>query len=379
MIEIFPVPSSIRRSLFLLVSCAILPALFIILYFGLSQREQSIRQSQSQLHNLAVSIASLQKEKAEQARLFLLTLSSLPEVKERNFEKCNTLFGQILRNTPDLANIVFVDTDGVVRASGLPFQGKVDLSDRRGIQEALRHKNFSAGEYLVSRIVNIPVFNFYQPVFNANGQIAGVLFVTYDLSSYNRFLGSIQLRQGSRAILIDRNGLRLFSFSHESKPPPLGVQIRRDNWEIMSSSEQDEGFYVGLRSDNVECLFSFIKIRLASGEDPYMYVQTNVPRDVILDSADSILRNSLLLLGLAALLALVIARVLGKLAVVQEFNLMASSNAYNRSLIEASLDPLVTIAPDGKISDERREDWIKRRIRGCTYWPWRSCWGRWGT
>ena len=28
------------------------------------------------------------------------------------------------------------------------------------------------------------------------------------------------------------------------------------------------------------------------------------------------------------------------------------AGAYNRSLIEASLDPLVTIAPDGKITDE---------------------------
>ena len=27
------------------------------------------------------------------------------------------------------------------------------------------------------------------------------------------------------------------------------------------------------------------------------------------------------------------------------------ANAYNRSLIEASLDPLVTIGPDGKITD----------------------------
>ena len=30
--------------------------------------------------------------------------------------------------------------------------------------------------------------------------------------------------------------------------------------------------------------------------------------------------------------------------------------AYNRSLIEASLDPLVTIAPDGKITDVNERD-----------------------
>ena len=42
---------------------------------------------------------------------------------------------------------------------------------------------------------------------------------------------------------------------------------------------------------------------------------------------------------------------------------LEKANAYNRSLIEASLDPLVTISPDGTISDVNE---ATIRITGCT-------------
>jgi PAS domain S-box-containing protein len=42
---------------------------------------------------------------------------------------------------------------------------------------------------------------------------------------------------------------------------------------------------------------------------------------------------------------------------------LRQANAYNRSLIEASLDPLVTIAPDGKITDVNL---ATERVTGCT-------------
>ncbi len=43
--------------------------------------------------------------------------------------------------------------------------------------------------------------------------------------------------------------------------------------------------------------------------------------------------------------------------------LLRRANAYNRSLIEASLDPLVTISPEGKITDVNR---ATERITGCS-------------
>ena len=47
-------------------------------------------------------------------------------------------------------------------------------------------------------------------------------------------------------------------------------------------------------------------------------------------------------------------KIIWNLAVQKRTEELNSANRYNRSLIEASLDPLVTIGPDGKITDVNR-------------------------
>jgi len=108
---------SIARSLNVLVVCAVLPALIIILYNGLAQRNQAVADAGDQLTNLTSGLASLQTEKTDQARLLLRTLSVLPEVKSLDLPKCNDLFQNLLRDNPALANIVLMDADGLTRAA----------------------------------------------------------------------------------------------------------------------------------------------------------------------------------------------------------------------------------------------------------------------
>jgi len=342
---------TIRRNLLLLVIFAVLPSLVIILYSGLSQRNEVIRESQTQILNLAIGIRDLQIEKAERAYVLLSTLGGLPEFKTQSYEKCTTLLKQVLKDNSDLANVVYLDISGIVRASGKQTTEQVDASDRKFFRESLQQRVFSAGEFTVGRISNIPIFQFGFPVFNPNGEIVGVLSASYELNKYGNFLRNIQLLKGSRAILLDSKGIRLFVYSPDTVPPQVGTMIRKENWETMSSTKEDQKTFLGIRSDNVECFFSFAKIRLHPELPPYMYVQVNIPVESVLKGARATLYTSILLLCIAAIFALITARIVGNIAIVHEYNIVEKNNAYNRSLIEASLDPLVAIDSEGIITD----------------------------
>ena len=341
----------IRRKLMLLVAISILPSLFIILYSGYSQRNQVISQFQKQILNLSLSIRDLQSEKAERARLLLATLRGLEAVREQSYSECNLIFEQILRDNPELANVVFADNSGIVRASGRPLTEMIDMSDRKVFQDSISNSNFSAGEFVFGRIANLPIFQFGLPVLKSNGEAAGVISISYDLNYLGKFLNNIHLPARSRTLLVDSKGARLYVYAPDTDPPQIGTKLRKENWEIMSSSAKEEDTFIGIRSDKIECFFSFSKLRLNAASAPYMYVQVNMPTESILEDANSTIRNSLVLLGLASVMAFVIAKVAGNVSIVHEYNIVASSNAYNRSLIEASLDPLVAIDSGGKITD----------------------------
>jgi len=303
---------SIARSLNVLVVCAVLPALIIILYNGLAQRNQAVADAGDQLTNLTSGLASLQTEKTDQARLLLRTLSVLPEVKSLDLPKCNDLFQNLLRDNPALANIVLMDADGLTRAAGQGFQDRLDLSDRVSFQDARRTKDFSSGDFMVSRMAKTPVFQFSFPVLGDDGSLIGVLLVTYDLAKYESYFLNLALPFDSRAILVDRNGVRLLSLAKQAEPAPIGSPIAAENWRIITESDQDSGRFTGTRYDGVQVLFHFAKLRLRPGEPPYMTVLTNVPSRIALARADRTLEVNVSLLALAALLALIVARVLGR-------------------------------------------------------------------
>jgi PAS domain S-box-containing protein len=343
---------SIARSLYVLVVCAVLPALVIILYNGLAQRNQAVADADNQLANLTNGLASLQTEKTNQARLLLLTLSVLPEVKKLDLPRCNALFQELLRANPALANIVLIDPDGTVRASGIPMPGAIDLSDRVSFQDAMRTKDFSAGDFMVSRIAKTPVFQFSAPVPGDDGSPAAVLFVTYDLAKYELYFQNLALPADSRAILADRNGVRLLSLAKQTEAPPIGVPIVPKNWSIIAESGPDSGQFAGTRYDGAQVFFHFTKLRLRPGEPPYMTVLTNVPARTALARADRALEVNVALLALAALLALIVARVLGRADVGRYVEILrASEEKFSKVFRRAPVAMALTEIEDGRIID----------------------------
>ncbi len=317
--------SSISRSLYALVACAILPSLLILLYSGLTQRNNAMELADDKLDDLTNSIASMQYERVEIAKLLLTTLSVLPEVQNIDIEKCTALFRRMVQDNNDLANMSLLDTNGFVVAAALPLPANRDLSDRTSFKDAIRTKKFSVGDYVISRMANVPVLQYCYPVVSGEGTLRGVIYAVYSLEKYKDYFNRIKLLPGSAATLLDRNGARLISMAMQSAPSQIGERIPSRNWNTISNSDSDTGKFIGTRFDGAEGIFHFKKLRLRPEEQPYMIVFMSTPLAVVFSGANWALMANLSLLVLASLLAMFIARVLGRLLVGRQVEVLRES------------------------------------------------------
>ncbi len=211
----------------------------------------------------------------------------------------------------------------------------------------MRTRLFSTGEYATSWVEKKPVFDFSYPVRGDDGKVTGVLIATQNLTNYLDFLKNILLPPGSRVAISDRNGVILMDRSWQIEPTRAGQRIIPENWLRISNWQQDDGSFFAKRYDGVLAYIHFKNLRLNPGEQPFMVVNTNTPRNTLLAKADSALWTNLALLTLAVALALAIARGLGQVMVGRYIAALGKSEQEFRLLAEAMPQIVWTCSADG--------------------------------
>jgi len=326
--------ANIRLRLYALVACATLPALLIISYTGMVQRDHAVEHANQILEYYTDSTAAIEVEKTRQVESLLKNLVLLTKVKRMEAAGCDVLFGSILRQHPELANITLADLQGDVLASGLasgpPGAEKVNVADRRAFQDALRTHAFSAGEYTVGRYSKRPVLPFGVPVVGDGGDTVAVLLCSLRVEEYGGFLNETTNFPDRRMLILDRDGVRLWVNLSQGQLP-AGNPIKPENWRIVAESKNDSGKFTETRYDGVPSLFSFRKLRLSPDQPPYLVVLTDTPQEIVLAAADRSLLVNIGLLVLAAAAAMLIARWLGNHLVGRQVELLRANEALLKS------------------------------------------------
>ncbi|MEI7638356.1 MAG: PAS domain S-box protein, partial [Syntrophus sp. (in: bacteria)] len=310
---------SIRGKLLFLIFVAVLPALGIILFSGLERRENEIISTKRDILHLVQSLAAQQEQVAAGTRQMLQTLAQLPEVQNIDAKACNRIFRNIHKQNPIYSTIAAATPDGNMFAASAPFTtGSVNLADRKHIRDAIRTRNFSAGEYIMGRVSRVPSINYTYPVLDENGKLIAVIIAGIKLDRYKEFMAQVNLPEGSVMGIADYKNITLYRFpEHKNIPPGTPIPLKYFQGIPVSSKE---GFYEGIGLDNVSRIYAYKRLWLRDNESPYLTIYVGVDKNLGLHQANIELVYNLVSLGIACLLAMLLAWITGNSIIVEPLN-----------------------------------------------------------
>ncbi|MBF0119049.1 MAG: response regulator [Desulfobacterales bacterium] len=315
---------SIRARLILLTILSTLPALFIILYNSILHRKAEIKSETVSLLETVESLSNIQETITLSTKQMLMTLSQFPEVKNKNVEACNNLFRDVLDNTPFHNSIALADIDGNVFSSALPFK-PFNISERKNFKEVLKTGEFSSGEYIISKIFNAPAISFAYPVFANDKKINAVIVTGFKLDRYEKFLSQFNLPKDFVLSISDHKGIILYSIpALYNGTKIIGKKVREEHWTNVNG-EFEKGTYYAKGIDGNRRIYAFKRLRLKEDEKPYIYIRLGVPENYILSNPEKELKINILMLGIAFVLALIGAWIIGDISIVNRLKRLVNA------------------------------------------------------
>ncbi len=295
--------SRLRVRLLVLVLIAILPALGLVLYAAFHQRRAAIEEAKQEALRVARLAAIGQKQHVEAIRQLLLTITHLRQVRRGNEAATQTLFTNLLQVHQAYANIGAVDREGYIFASAIPLTNRTYVGDRSYFQRATNTLKFAVGEYQVGRITGKATINMAMPVRDwPNRELIGVVFAALDLSWLNNLIARADLPDGSTLAVIDRKGTIMIRYPDpEKKFTGKSVSDFPGLDRVLLSTQEATGQARGI--DGVLRLYAYTPLSRTEGL-PDAWVVVGIPKTTALNTANLLLMQNLIFLGLVSMLAL---------------------------------------------------------------------------
>ncbi|KAB0666573.1 PAS domain S-box protein [Oryzomonas japonica] len=301
---------SLRKLLLLLTLLLALPAVGLIVHFGLDQHHDALQEGVAETRKLAHSIASEQRNLTAAAHQLVTVLGQLPQVREHKTAAVNGILTSVLALNPQYANIVIADpTTGDVWASALPLTKPFSLRDKRTFRNAVKTRQFSSGEYVIGQISTKPTIGFGYPVLDEKGEVKAVIAVNFNFDHYNVLFNQAGLPQGTTFNIIDYNGVII-----DRNLNPEGFVGKKANdgifMSMVNGPEENSFIDVGVSGDRR--IISYTKLRLRNETFPYLYVRAGIPLQATLSKAAEKQFYNMAFLSLFLLAAIFLALFIGK-------------------------------------------------------------------
>ena len=229
---------------------------------------------------------------------------------------CNRLFKDIQEQNPVYAIVNAITPDGNMFAASMPFApGTVNVADRKHFRDTIRTRDFSAGEFIVGRVVGVPTILYAYPVFDRNRKIIAIVSAGIRLDKYREFMAQLNLPEGSSINIADHKNVTLYRLPQQKDIPP-GTPIQSKTLQ-RTPADSKEGFYEGIGRDGGSRIYAYKRLWLRDNERPYLTLSVGVPRNAALHHANMELIYNLVILGLACLFAMMLAWVAGNSIIVE--------------------------------------------------------------
>jgi signal transduction histidine kinase len=303
--------ASLRLRLWLLVFLVFMPALGLMFYTAVEQRQHAVQEVKNQALRMAQIISSDQERRIDGTRYLLMALAHVPDVRDGDAAECDSFLSALLKDNPLYTTFVVADLRGDVVCSAVPLNEPVNVADRAYFLSALETRGFAIGEFQIGRISKKAGIAFGYPILDADGRVQAVVAAAMDLSWLNQLMADAELPEGALLLVIDRNGTILYGYPI-SEAWIGESDVSAPLFQAMLTRGQDT---VELRvMDDIPRIYAFTALRGLSGAG---YVSIGIPQAIAYAPARRTLARNLIGLGLVGGLALAAAWIGGDVFILR--------------------------------------------------------------
>jgi PAS domain S-box-containing protein len=270
---------SIRVVMILLIALATIFPLGIIIQQNYHHEKEAFSDGRVLSERIATEVANEQQLLLSSAKQLMSTFSYNPVIRSQNAVAVNRYLAELLRENPQITNLLIVDEKGNAWASGLPMKAPFNASDRLYFRSVMATGRFSSGEFSIGRVRGKPTILFGYPLKDGSGRITDVAVVSLSSDRYERFFQSKELATEASLALLDHKGTVIFGRPGSAS---IGQQDREDLFRKMTAGP-DGGSFEGFGLTGIRRIFTYRKLRLPGESQPYMYVRAGISVSSILD------------------------------------------------------------------------------------------------
>jgi diguanylate cyclase (GGDEF)-like protein/PAS domain S-box-containing protein len=197
---------SIQSKLVTLIILALLPGLIIFILYSFHDRNTAIESALEKALITANAITSDQSKIINETEIFLRNLSVSPAVLKPRSSQCSAFLAEVLNLSDRYINLGVPLVNGDLICNAMPLTKPVNVIDRPDIQQALRTKAFSTGEYQTNRAAGVSSINFAYPVIHpGSDSLLGFVVAVVSLNRFSTLLSESHLSKNTVAYITDYN------------------------------------------------------------------------------------------------------------------------------------------------------------------------------
>lgn len=312
----------IRMQLVVLAILLTLPALGIIVYAGLKERNDDYGKAVVESQKLADHLAAEQENLVHEAQQFCGFLAELPDVTNRRADNVQAIIKSTLKKNPHFLNILVTDENGIVWVSGLPYAPGLSLAERRYFKNARASRRFSSGEFIVGSISQKPTIAVAYPLVD-HDLFRGVVMISFDLDVLKSILQRSQLPPNSNYILVDHNGIIISRGSDNGAK--VGEPMLTSELKKMEAGP-DRNTVEFVRVDGDRRVTTYRKLRLPDEKVPYLYVRAGISiKSAVAEANRQLIYNIAMLVPFVGF-ALILAIYIGKRTIVNRISVLRTAS-----------------------------------------------------
>ncbi len=296
----------LRSKLLLLVLSTVLPALGVIIYLGIADRDHFRSHAYEDAFSIACQAANLHKQLIDEKLKALYVLSQVPEIQNLDTNACTKIFAAMVEQSSGLKNVGICRPNGDLFITARPVSVRtINVADQSWFQHILNTHRTGVSGYQTGYITGKAVIYLGYPILDQKGRLKAVISTALDLNWLKQVMSGIKLPEGATLNIMDDKGITLLRFPEPEKY--LGKHVANVPF-ISAIMAKKEGVIEAQGIDGVPRLFGFTSYANSPG---ITYVRVGIPKEVAFAEADKKTIRNIAALGIITIIILLVTRAIG--------------------------------------------------------------------